>query len=147
MMLGERRLVVQRAALGQKSDPMAKHGPTSIQVPGMNFTEAVKESKATTVVCLMNMVTQEELRDDEEYEDIVDDIHDECGKYGRVVSVEIPRPTPGVEVTGLGKVFVEFAAVGDSIKAMNGLAGRKFAQRVVMTSYYDEEKYHTRVFE
>ena len=36
--------------------------------------------------------------------DIVDDVREECSKYGSVKSVEIPRPIPGVEVPGVGKV-------------------------------------------
>lgn len=147
MEIGERRLVVQRAALGTKGDPMSKHGPTPIQVPGLNMTVATNESMPTRVVCLINVVTLEELKDDEDYEDIVDDMNEECGKYGRVSSIEVPRPVPGQDVGGIGKVFVEFAALGDAIKATNGLSGRKFAQRIVMTTYYDEEKYHRREFE
>jgi len=38
----------------------------------------------TEVLCLMNMITPDELRDDDEYEDIVEDIKEECGKYGTV---------------------------------------------------------------
>ena len=30
--------------------------------------------------------------------------------------------------------------------AMNALSGRKFATRVVLTSFYDPEMYHNRVF-
>ena len=93
------------------------------------------------------MVTQDELKDDEEYEDICEDIKEECEKYGRVVSIEIPRPVPGVEVGGIGKVYIEFAAAGDTIRAQNALAGRKFSNRMVMTSYYDPEMYHKRQFE
>lgn len=36
----------------------------------------------------------------EEYEDILEDIREECGKFGEVKSIEIPRPVPGVEVPG-----------------------------------------------
>jgi len=36
--------------------------------------------------------------------DIVDDVKEECGKYGTVRSLEIPRPIKGVEVPGVGKV-------------------------------------------
>jgi hypothetical protein len=32
---------------------------------------------------------------DEEYQDIVDDIKDECEKYGKVNIVIIPRPLEG----------------------------------------------------
>lgn len=54
----------------------------------------------------MNMVLPEELLDDEEYEEIVEDVRDECSKYGLVKSIEIPRPVDGVEVPGCGKVRV-----------------------------------------
>jgi len=45
--------------------------------------------------------------------DIIEDVKEECGKYGVVRSVEIPRPIKGVEVPGIGKVrycvaFVSF---------------------------------------
>lgn len=36
--------------------------------------------------------------------DILEDVKEECGKYGIVRSLEIPRPIKGVEVPGVGKV-------------------------------------------
>lgn len=36
--------------------------------------------------------------------DIMEDIKEECNKYGRVRSIEIPRPAEGQQVAGLGKV-------------------------------------------
>jgi len=36
--------------------------------------------------------------------DIIEDVKEECSKYGAVRSVEIPRPIKGVEVPGIGKV-------------------------------------------
>ena len=65
---------------------------------------------------------------------------------GTVRSVEVPRPIEGVTVPGVGKVFVEFASSSDCAKAQQSLSGRKFANRVVITSYYDPEKYHRREF-
>lgn len=62
----------------------------------------------TEVLCLMNMVAPEELLDDEEYEEIVEDVRDECSKYGQVKSIEIPRPVDGLEVPGTGKVGREW---------------------------------------
>lgn len=34
----------------------------------------------------------------------MEDVREECGKYGSVKSLEIPRPIPGVDVPGVGKV-------------------------------------------
>lgn len=51
-----------------------------------------------------SQVTPDELKDEEEYEDILEDIKEECNKYGVVRSIDIPRPIEGVEVPGCGKV-------------------------------------------
>lgn len=36
--------------------------------------------------------------------EILDDVREECSKYGVVKSMEIPRPIKGVEIPGVGKV-------------------------------------------
>jgi splicing factor U2AF subunit len=150
MQLGDKKLIVQRASVGAKSGPLAQPGaalatPVQIQVPGFQSVTAL--GQPTEVLCLMNMVTPEELVDEEEYEDIIEDIRDECSKYGIVKSIEIPRPIEGVDIPGLGKVFVEFNSTADCQKAQQNLAGRKFANRVVVTSFVDPDKYHRREFQ
>ncbi|XP_017600838.1 PREDICTED: splicing factor U2AF 65 kDa subunit-like, partial [Corvus brachyrhynchos] len=75
-----------------------------LQVPGLMSSQVQMGGHPTEVLCLLNMVLPEELLDDEEYEEIVEDVRDECGKYGTVKSIEIPRPVDGVEVPGCGKV-------------------------------------------
>lgn len=37
----------------------------------------------TKVLCLTQVVTEDELKDDEDYEDIVEDMRLECGKFGK----------------------------------------------------------------
>ena len=44
------------------------------------------------------------------------------------------------------QIFVEFYVTSDCQKAQQGLTGRKFANRVVVTSFYDPDKYHRRQF-
>ncbi len=61
-------------------------------------------------------------------------------------SLEIPRPIEGVDVPGCGKVFVEFNSPADCQKAQQALAGRRFSNRVVVTSYFDPDQYHRREF-
>lgn len=66
------------------------------------------------------MVTPEELMEEEEYEDILEDIKEECNKYGVVRSVEIPRPIEGVDVPGCGKVnLILMQLVSDSINYLS----------------------------
>lgn len=127
MQLSDKKLVVQLASIGAKSLPTStapvSNAPVQVQVPGLNLT-SVSALPATEVLCLLNMVTEDELVDDDEYEgilfllslsishyyqlnviqDIVEDVKEECNKYGNVKSIEIPRPIRGVEVPGVGKV-------------------------------------------
>ena len=86
MQLGEKKLIVQRAALGAKN--LTNMTPATLQVPGIS---TAGPGKPTEVLCLLNMVVPEELADEEEYEDILEDIREECSKYGEVRSLEIPR--------------------------------------------------------
>ena len=37
---------------------------------------------------------------------IMEDVREECEKYGDVRSIEIPRPVDGLPVPGVGKVSV-----------------------------------------
>ncbi|KAG6450231.1 splicing factor U2AF 50 kDa subunit isoform X1 [Manduca sexta] len=145
MQLGDKKLIVQRASIGAKNSTLAMTGaaPVQLQVAGLTLAGA---GPPTEVLCLLNMVTPDELRDEEEYEDILEDIKEECNKYGCVRSIEIPRPIEGVEVPGCGKVFVEFNSIADCQKAQQTLTGRKFSNRVVVTSYFDPDKYHRREF-
>lgn len=44
------------------------------------------------------------------------------------------------------QIFVEYVSAADCQKAMQALTGRKFANRVVVTKYYDADMYHRHVF-
>jgi splicing factor U2AF subunit len=41
-------------------------GPVQVQVPGLNITAG--PGPVTDVLCLLNMVTEDELQDDDEYD-------------------------------------------------------------------------------
>ncbi|XP_069381302.1 splicing factor U2AF 65 kDa subunit-like isoform X2 [Paralichthys olivaceus] len=146
MQLGDKKLIVQRASVGAKNaNPTSIiETPVTLQVPGLQRLQ--NSGMPTEVLCLLNMVMPEELVDDEDYEEILEDIREECCKYGSVRSIEIPRPVDGVEVPGCGKIFVEYISAADCQKAMQALTGRKFANRVVVTKYYDPDMYHRHEF-
>lgn len=97
---------MQRASVGAKSG-LSIPAPAPL-LPGLTMLPPgviAGPNEATTVLQLLNMVTEADLVDDQEYEDIVFDIKDECEKFGPVKSLHIPRPSPdGSEVRGLGKV-------------------------------------------
>ncbi|XP_047143470.1 splicing factor U2AF 65 kDa subunit isoform X4 [Hydra vulgaris] len=137
MQLGDKKLIVQRASVGSKTMT------AQLNIPGFDLN---KEITATNILCLMNMVVAEELMDDEDYDEIFEDIREECSKYGRIRSMQIPRPNNEFLVSGIGKVFIEYATSGESKVASEALAGRKFANRVVVTAYYDPDSYHRHDF-
>ncbi|XP_028124039.1 splicing factor U2af large subunit A-like isoform X5 [Camellia sinensis] len=97
---------------------------------------------ATKVLCLTQVVTADELKDDEDYEDILEDMRIECGKFGTLVNIIIPRPNPNDEPTpGVGKVFLEYADVESATRARQGLNGRKFGGNQVVAVFYPENKF------
>ena len=51
------------------------------------------------------VVNPDELSNDEDYEEILEDMREECAKYGSLTNVVIPRPpAPGATAPGVGKV-------------------------------------------
>lgn len=71
--------------------------------------------------------------------EILQDIKDECEKYGRVEELKIPRPSGGSrQSNGVGKIFVKFDKPESAQKALKALAGRKFADRTVVVTFFGE---------
>jgi len=147
MQLGEKRIVVQRACLGAKNSSGIATGPLMLSQPMMDPTKMANVEE-TEVLCLHNMVMIDDLNDDEEYEEIMEDVKEECSKFGTVLSVQIPRPTgmDEVNVNGVGKIYVEFQHKSETVKAMKSLSGRTFSGKVVVTSFYDLERYRNGFF-
>jgi len=181
MELGDRKLIVQRASTGTDKRPLpagtgANAGPLGNSLPsavaslGDGFAGAGGDAGAPTkAMVLLNMVTPEELSDDAEYGEIVEDIRDECARYGQVVDVRIPRPlalskgsaaqtwkrTVDGEVQleegqeevkpkereGVGRVYVRFNEVGQCESALKAIAGRQFGGRLVIAAYLDESSW------
>uniref|UniRef100_H0XMB9 Splicing factor U2AF 65 kDa subunit n=1 Tax=Otolemur garnettii TaxID=30611 RepID=H0XMB9_OTOGA len=132
---------LQRASVWAKSTMLSATSQmlVPLQVPSLMSSRVQRGGRPTEMLCLLNMVP-EELRDDDEDEDMVEDMRAECSKYGLLRSLE-PRSLDGVEVPGCGKIFVEFT-VFDSQKAMQGLTGRRFTNRVVvLTKSCDPDSY------
>ena len=71
--------------------------------------------------------------------EICDDVREECSKYGQILDLKIPRPSGGSrQSAGVGKIFVKFDSVESTTNALKALAGRKFSDRTVVTTYFSE---------
>ncbi|ESQ29385.1 hypothetical protein EUTSA_v10023361mg [Eutrema salsugineum] len=144
--MGDKTLTVRRAIQGAiqpkpEQEEVLLHAQQQIALqrlmlqPGLGGTP-------TKIVCLTQVVTADDLGDDEEYEDIMEDMRQEGGKFGNLVNVVIPRPNPDHDPTpGVGKVFLEYADVDGAAKARSGMNGRKFGGNPVVAVYYAENKY------
>ncbi|UZJ55836.1 hypothetical protein CBS101457_005156 [Exobasidium rhododendri] len=168
MELGDKRLVVQKASQGNAAPRViggGDNGGGASLLGGSAALQGIGQGGAepTTAMTLLNMVTPEELMNDEEYGEIVEDIREECGKYGNVLDVRIPRPeatsrgaaaqtwkqTKGGEAVeeqakerdGVGRVFVKFSQVEECKKALEAIAGRSFNSRIIIAAYIEEATY------
>lgn len=74
--------------------------------------------------------------------EICEDIREECQKYGQILDMKIPRPVGGSrQSNGVGKIFLKYADAASAKTALQSLAGRQFAQRTVVATYFDEASF------
>jgi splicing factor U2AF subunit len=154
MEIGDKRLIVQRSTTKGTKAPevpgLAAPIQSDIPLLPVDILGFIAENKAppTRILMLLNMISDEDLRDDEDYQDILLDIQEECSKAGKIEKIIIPRPTEDAEtlVPGVGKIFIEYATVEDCVTAQKSLAGRPYNDRAIITAYFDEEKFKKEQF-
>lgn len=157
--MGDKTLTVRRAAvsngqakvehenlLAQAQQHVAMQ-KMALQAGGFNFLGVslpAATENSTKILCLNQVVTVDELRDDNEYDEILEDMREECGKFGALVNIIIPRPNmEGELIPGVGKVFLEYADTAACANAKNMLGGRKFGGNTVTADYYPEDKFYS----
>ncbi|KAK9480171.1 hypothetical protein V1514DRAFT_276954 [Lipomyces japonicus] len=149
MELGENVLDVRRACQGlTQAHSVGLSSVLNItQIASGTAAAADGETTSTRVLQLLNMILPEDLNDPDDYEDIKEDVIEECQKFGPVVDVKIPRPTSANRTpAGVGKIFVRFETSEACADAAKTLAGRKFAERTVITTVLPEENYEVNAF-
>ncbi|KAK4930969.1 hypothetical protein LTR66_016066 [Elasticomyces elasticus] len=138
MEIGDQHLKTSMASIGIAQAP-AEMGVSAMTM--LAGTEA-SATEGSRVVQLLNMVTPEELIDNDDYEEICEDIMEECQKYGKITEMKIPRPAGGSrQSNGVGKIFLKYADTSSAKTALQSLAGRKFADRTVVSTYFDEASF------
>ncbi|KAI3669607.1 hypothetical protein L6452_40888 [Arctium lappa] len=146
--MGDKTLTVRRANQGQtqpkpEQESVLLHAQQQIALQRLMLQPGVIGTTPTKVLCLTQVVTEDELKDDEDYADILEDMNVECGKFGNLEKVVIPRPNPnGEPAPGVGKVFLEYGDTEGATKARAGLNGRKFGGNQVVASFYPENKFN-----
>ncbi|KAI3466645.1 hypothetical protein Pfo_023308 [Paulownia fortunei] len=131
----QQHIAMQKMALGA--------GVMNLPGGGIESLVNVEVEIPTKILCLTEVVTTDELMDDGEYEEILEDMREECRKFGELIDVVIPRPNPNAAHSeGIGKVFLEYSDAAGCTKAKSALSGRKFGGNTVMALYYPEDKYY-----
>eukprot|EP01065_Artemidia_motanka_P035910 TRINITY_DN43813_c0_g1_i1.p1 TRINITY_DN43813_c0_g1~~TRINITY_DN43813_c0_g1_i1.p1 ORF type:complete len:592 (+),score=182.00 TRINITY_DN43813_c0_g1_i1:75-1850(+) len=64
--------------------------------PRAGFLVGAFPVRPTRFLCLLNLFSDDELEDEDEYDQLFADIEQECERWGRVVKINIPRDTPPV---------------------------------------------------
>lgn len=124
----------------------------------------------TRVLVLLNMVMDEDIANDDDYTMLEEEVREEVGKYGNLLSMKIPRPQvcfpfslafsfcspvnifnnlipffiamqDGYPQSAVKKIFLEYATASDAMNAEKELKGRAFGPNIVDASYFNEENY------
>lgn len=152
MSVGDKTLTVRRASnsSGGHNATHASMGtgvPREAIVPQTPVSANALLTSSTTVVELRNVVTREEVENDEEYEDIKDDMEEEGGKFGKLESVVIPRPSDGPATeAGVGRVFLKYSSKEEAERAHATMSGRRFGENTVEAAFFDERRFADRAF-
>ncbi|KAK1678158.1 hypothetical protein QYE76_039006 [Lolium multiflorum] len=103
----------------------------------------VYEDGATKVLRLINMISPDQLEDDEYYQKFCLRVTEEGQRYGgKLVRTVVPRPDPsGAPVAGVGKVFLEYADLDSSTYSKAMLHWMWFRGKHVMALFYPEDKF------
>ncbi|KAI3646483.1 hypothetical protein MP228_009411 [Amoeboaphelidium protococcarum] len=109
--------------------------------------QQIKHYPSTPVICLYNVLTNDELKDERVYNRTLLEINAELAKCAKIVSMHAPKMDPQDNyVPGLGRVFIEFKDIKSAERALGSIAGRKYNGRIVYGSYLSKLRYETRDF-
>eukprot|EP01054_Gregarina_sp_Poly1_P002660 Gregarina_sp_Poly_1__2659@NODE_1726_length_3453_cov_243_116952_g1090_i1_p1_GENE_NODE_1726_length_3453_cov_243_116952_g1090_i1NODE_1726_length_3453_cov_243_116952_g1090_i1_p1_ORF_typecomplete_len639_score108_25RRM_1/PF00076_22/9_5e14RRM_1/PF00076_22/1_7e21RRM_1/PF00076_22/0_0042RRM_5/PF13893_6/0_0034RRM_5/PF13893_6/1_4e09RRM_5/PF13893_6/2_8e03RRM_5/PF13893_6/0_76RRM_7/PF16367_5/0_2RRM_7/PF16367_5/6_4e06Limkainb1/PF11608_8/12Limkainb1/PF11608_8/5_6e05Limkainb1/PF11608_8/12RRM_8/PF11835_8/1_6e03RRM len=102
---------------------------------------ASKSAMQTPMLCLANMFTREEILEEgiDMLDDVVDDVKNECAKFGGVLEVWVDREALD------GKVLVKFADVQSAASSFKGLNGRFFGGAAIVVSYISDAQWRSQV--
>jgi splicing factor U2AF 65 kDa subunit len=92
----------------------------------------------TRIVEIRNMITKQDIDDDQEYADIIEDTQQECSHFGQLLRVVIPRDKTSSEDP---RVFLEYSNSDEASAAIRELQGRTFDGRQVQAAFFDEDKF------
>lgn len=125
--------------------PPAPPPQSTAAAPSSSQPDELASQPPSTVIRMSNMTTPEDLADDTQYEELLEDVADECNTHGTVKSLVIPRGLHGETDSSVGKIFVHFVDVQGAQASLRAVSGRKFNGRLVEAYFYPEELFLRKV--
>mmetsp|Transcript_1642 Transcript_1642/g.2338 ORF Transcript_1642/g.2338 Transcript_1642/m.2338 type:complete len:844 (+) Transcript_1642:220-2751(+) len=120
------------------SNPISTNEMTT-NTPSISSAPAQKSQ--TRVLVLLNMVMDEDFETDDDYNALFDEVKEESEKFGKMISMKIPRPTDNYAPSAIKKIYLEYSTVEDAMNAERELAGRQFGASTVTATFFDEYEY------
>jgi len=164
MELGDKYLVVQCASVGAKPGMPNLPYDQFPEIPRPIMPAGESNTSDACILLMLNMVTPEDLVDNQEYGDIYEDVKEECSRYGAIEDLHIPQPvkkdktkfTAGKtafqsaldaqradEAAGVGQVYVKFIDALDAQAGLKALAGCLFAGWFIIVTVLNEDSQMT----
>ena len=103
-------------------------------VINLDQVDLYNDSEQSPVLRFSNVVTLQDLNNDEMYDDVREDVELECSTFGPLLRLEIPR----VSEKGQGFVFVQFSTMEDAIVAKKACKGRTYGDKMVEVIFYSK---------
>lgn len=104
------------------------------------------EAEKGTVLVLSSMATDEDLSDDSAYDELVEDVAEECNKHGFVKNIVIPRGSSEAPAQGRGFVFVQFSSNEGAQAAKRVISNKKFGGSVVHCAFFPDSLFQMKDF-
>lgn len=110
------------------------------------------------VVCLKNILTENDLKDQSLYEELYADIKFELEKFGPIKSMVMPRqqdinmpgssqPNKNYSPNSLCKVYIEFNDISAAFGAYNLMNGKIFNSKPLEIIFYDRDAYKNNILD
>ncbi|EIE26777.1 hypothetical protein COCSUDRAFT_64653 [Coccomyxa subellipsoidea C-169] len=124
-------------------EPPQGHAPPA-QLASAQMFAARLGTGPTRVVLLKNMLKALQLLDEAERTDasLMEDVKEECGKYGTVEGIAVPRPPPTVAADEPSRVYVKFGTPDESSRVKEAFNGRQFDGNSITAAFASEDDFN-----
>eukprot|EP00927_Polykrikos_kofoidii_P001044 TRINITY_DN1037_c0_g1_i1.p1 TRINITY_DN1037_c0_g1~~TRINITY_DN1037_c0_g1_i1.p1 ORF type:complete len:332 (-),score=39.79 TRINITY_DN1037_c0_g1_i1:128-1123(-) len=112
---------------------------------GMLALPGMQVQATSLIIQIEQILTVDSKTTKEDYDDVLEDMHEGCGAHGKLTSVFIVRPEhvakqPQVKA---GDVFLKCASIDDATKVMRAMGHRKYDSKQIQMKSYEEDKFQS----